>query len=144
MKGSPILEVPTIHSGSMLGGLDREIKGVRFLLAFVSLFCPASSCVFLDRVLGSGSHQPQLRKALASLLGDPPALSPSGLFLLSLLLPFSAPRPRVSSSGTKWRVIASPDRLSEVVRCPLLWFGHHIPSWVLLFTISKCHISCFS
>lgn len=64
MKGSPILEVPTIHSGSMLGGLDREIKGVRFLLAFVSLFCPASSCVFLDRVLGSGSHQPQLRKAL--------------------------------------------------------------------------------
>ena len=64
MKGSPILEVPTIHSGSMPGGLHREIKGVRLLLAFVSLFCPASSCVFLDRVLGSGSHQPQLCKAL--------------------------------------------------------------------------------
>lgn len=64
MKGSPILEVPTIHSGSMLGGLDHEIKGVRFLLGFVSLFCPASSCVFLDRVLGSGSHQPQMFKVL--------------------------------------------------------------------------------
>lgn len=97
------------------GCLDRELKDVSFLLVFVSLFCTASSCVFLDSVLCSDSHQPQLCRALP---------------FWEILLPFHllacscSPRSSLSlhkdlseSPGTEWRVIASPGRLSEVVSC---------------------------
>ena len=68
MKSRPILEVSTYHSfRKHAGGVwtvnSRTSVFFLSLCSFLSLFCTASSRVFLDSVLCSDSHQPQLCKA---------------------------------------------------------------------------------
>lgn len=125
------------------------------LCTFVSLVCTTSSFMCLDSVLCSDNGLPQLYKVLAFLLfserGWNLLFHFDGSLILSLLFHPISPRPPETSASLLFRsqegchhhsLLAL--RSGQLFICQDLWFGLLMPSWVLLFTLTKCCISSFS